>query len=358
MRILVIICTGFVPWGGLTTVAMNYYRAMDKQGMIIDFASNNVPTQDLIDELEKNGSQYIKLPPRKKIFSYDKKLCSILKGYDVVHIHGNSATMSLELFPAVMCGVPKRIVHCHTTVPTAKKLSKFLRPVFLKMYTHAIAVSKEAGDWLYGEDNFVILNNAIPVSKYQFDLKERTRIRLELGIGEGSVVIGNIAKINIQKNHTFILEIFQEIQKKLKGAKLLLVGDGPLRKQIEEKAKQLKIYDDIYFIGMSNTPTKWLQAMDYFLFPSNYEGFGLALLEAQANGVKCFASDVIPALTNATGKVKYISLKESAEAWASEICNTPMERMPNDFIVKKFRDAYLDITTEAEHLKNIYEEKL
>lgn len=354
MKILVIICTAFVPWGGLTTVAMNYYRAMNKDGMIIDFASTNDAEEKLVDELESNGGEYFKLPQRKKIFSYVSKLYSILKDYDVIHIHGNSATMSLELFPAVLCRVPKRIVHCHTTQPTAKALSKFLRPAFLKMYTQAIAVSKEAGVWLYGEDNFVVLNNAISVKKYQFDNKLREEVRRQLRVSKDTIIFGHVGKIYEPKNHPYLIRIFYQIKKRKKDSILLLVGDGPMKKEIEDLADDLKLSDSVIFAGMSNDTVKWMQAMDCFIFPSLWEGFSLALAEAQANGLKCFVSKGISEKSNIIGNVEILDLDEGEVVWTEKICNSSYQRMKSDEVVAKFRKAHLDISLEADHLRVIY----
>ncbi|MBQ4536498.1 MAG: glycosyltransferase family 1 protein [Lachnospiraceae bacterium] len=355
MKILVVICTGFVSWGGLTTVAMNYYRAMNKENLQIDFASDSIAEVKLTYELAGNGSKYIQLPNRKNIFKYVIGLKNVLKeGYDVIHIHGNSATMALELFPAMLCRVSKRIVHCHTTQSKVKCLNKLLRPIFLKMYTHAIAVSYEAGAWLFGKDNFVVLNNAIDVNKYSYNLFERKKIREELNISNEIFVIGHVGKINFSKNHVFIVEVFSEILKINSDSVLLLVGDGPLRGELEKLIKEKSIEDKVVFVGMSEETEKWLNAMDYFIFPSNFEGFGLALVEAQANGLPCMASDVVPRLTDATKTVRYMSLLTEPSIWATEIMNSKCERMNQEYIEHCFDKTNLNIYKEAKRIHDLY----
>ena len=355
MKILVVICTGFVSWGGLTTVAMNYYRAMNKENLQIDFASDSIAEVKLTYELAGNGSKYIQLPNRKNIFKYVIGLKNVLKeGYDVIHIHGNSATMALELFPAMLCRVSKRIVHCHTTQSKVKCLNKLLRPIFLKMYTHAIAVSYEAGAWLFGKDNFVVLNNAIDVNKYSYNLFERKKIREELNISNEIFVIGHVGKINFSKNHVFIVEVFSEILKINSDSVLLLVGDGPLRGELEKLIKEKSIEDKVVFVGMSEETEKWLNAMDYFIFPSNFEGFGLALVEAQANGLPCMASDVVPRLTDATKTVRYMSLLTEPSIWATEIMNRKCERMNQEYIEHCFDKTNLNIYKEAKRIHDLY----
>lgn len=175
------------------------------------------------------------------------ELNKILKGYDVAHIHGNSATMTLELFPAVLRRESMRIVHCHTTLPSAKRLNHILKPIFRKMYTQAVAVSYEAGECLFGKGNFTVLNNAISVEKYMFREDIRQQARAELGLSGDTVVFGHVGKINLPKSHVFLVEIFYELKKRISNSVLLLVGDGELRREAEQKAEELKVYESVIF---------------------------------------------------------------------------------------------------------------
>lgn len=353
-RVLIIVSSSFVPWGGLTTVAMNYFRAMDKEGLIIDFASSNNPPQSLLDELKNCGSRYIKLPERGHVFRYQFKLYKVLKKYQVVHIHGNSATMALELFPAVIRKIPNRIVHCHTTHPGAIKLNKICSLVFKRMYTSAIACSEESGNWIFGERKFLVLNNAIDVKKYEFIEENRKKIRDKYEILEGDILVGNISKINNQKNHPFIVDIFYEMLKLSANVRLILVGDGPLRSNVEQKVKQLGLAPKVIFIGMSECSEIYLSAMDYFLLPSLWEGLPLSLVEAQANGLKCFASDVVTKQSNVTGRVEYISLKTEPERWANIILSSCKTRLPSEEIRKAFLKNRMDIKHVSYVLSEIY----
>ena len=148
MKILVVITTAFTSTGGLTTVMMNYYRAMNKEGLKIDFASTNVPSQSLLDEIHVEGSEYYQLPPRKKIVSYFYRLRRLCKNYDLLHVHGNSSTSVLELMAANWAGVKRRIVHNHTSRSQHPWINLLLHPFFLMSYTKAIACSDAAGEWL------------------------------------------------------------------------------------------------------------------------------------------------------------------------------------------------------------------
>ena len=145
-RVLVIITTAFVRTGGLTSVMMNYWRAMDKTGLSFDFASTNAIDDLLNAEISKEGCNYYQLPPRKQVLNYFNTLRKICKGYDVVHVHANSATSVLELLAAKKAGVPQRIHHNHNSNTKYPFLNKVLRPLFVYSYTDAIACSEAAGE--------------------------------------------------------------------------------------------------------------------------------------------------------------------------------------------------------------------
>ena len=161
-KVLVIITTSFVSYGGLATVALNYYRNISREYIVTDFASTNKIQTELENELREKGSCYIHLPPRKKLVKYIRTLKKLADGYDCVHIHGNSATMSLELF--ALNHVPKKIVHVHNTTCTHKMIHRLFLPYFKTHITDGIACSVAAGNWIYGENNFTVLNNAIDIN--------------------------------------------------------------------------------------------------------------------------------------------------------------------------------------------------
>lgn len=320
-RILIVITTAFVPYGGLTTVMMNYYRAMGEKKLKIDFASTNEPPEVLLKELNENGSQYFNLGDRKKhLIKYLKKLNKVLRGnsYDVIHVNGNSATMAFELRTAKRRRVPVRIAHGHTTRSDYSWLHKILFRVFRKSYTHAIAVSDKAGEWLFSGQEYIVLNNAIPVKKYKYDMSIREKYRNSLGFSD-KFIVGNVGKLYAAKNHSFLIQIFCELRKKKENAHLLIVGGGELRGELEEQCRSLGIEDDVTFLGMREDIPELLQTMDIFVFPSRYEGFGMALIEAQAAGLYCFASESVPGETKLSNNIQYISLNEKVQDWVEKI---------------------------------------
>lgn len=311
MKILTVITTAFVPYGGLTTVAMNYYRNIDRSIFKIDFASTNTCSDGLTEELRESGSMYYKLPNRTRTpFFYMKELYKICKGYDVIHIHGNSATTVLELIPAKCAGIKKRIVHIHNTKSDHHLAHRFLYPLMRRLMTDAVACSKASGEWIFRDVYYTVLNNAIELNRYNYSDEFRNSVRKEYGIERDALVIGHVGKLVEQKNHLFLIDVFKKITEKNERANLLLVGDGVMRKALEEKIKSLGIDTKVFFAGMQENSSRFLSAMDIIAFPSLWEGLPLSLLEAQANGLPCIASDVITPDVNMGGGIADIVIGE------------------------------------------------
>ena len=317
-KVLIVITTAFTPTGGLTTVMMNYYRVLPHNTYQMDFCSSNVAQKVLLDELHQNGSYYFQLPKRENIIRYFISLRQLCRQYDVVHINANSATASLELLAAKQAGVRNRIVHNHTSKTLHPILNFLLLPFYRTLYTTAIACSKEAGEWLYHTD-FKILKNAIDTKRFFFDKNMRSRIRKQYGISEKEVVIGHVGKFYEPKNHSFLIDIFAEYHLLNPSSMLLLVGDGILRKIIEERCERLKISNVVIMPGLKPNAQDFLQAMDIFLFPSLYEGMPLSVVEAQSSGLPCFVSDAVTDSVCIGEDVFRLPLGKGKRYWAKKM---------------------------------------
>lgn len=354
-NVLVVFTTGFVPYGGLTTVMMNYWRAMDKAGLHFDFACTNDPEKKLLDEIESKGCSYIKLPSRKKVIYYYKALKNIATNYNVAHIHGNSATSILEL--SALSAVPNRIIHNHNSVTSHPIINLLLKPFFLRSYTQAIACSELAGDWLFGKGKYKILRNAIDVKRFTPSQEQRASTRKMFGISEEELVIGHVGKIIKQKNHTFIIDVFAEFLKLHPKSKLLLIGGGNLEKIINEKIKTLNIEKSVVMAGLRTDIPDMMSAMDAFLFPSLWEGLPLAALEAQAAGLPVFISDVISSEVKISENCHVKSLNDDASSWARFLFQNIAPQKRN-FSVRSNADALTktgyNIRTEADKLRKLY----
>lgn len=358
-RILVVITTAFVRTGGLTSVMMNYWRAMDKTGFSFDFASTNNIDDLLCEEISKEGCHYYQLPPRKNVLEYYnelRKLC-ICKGYDVIHVHANSATSVIELLAAKLAGVPKRIHHNHTSKTQHPYLNKVLLPLFKHSYTDAVACSDAAGEWLFGKGNYIVLPNAIDIDKFKYDSQTCKLIREEFKIEKNDFVVGHIGKFMDAKNHEFLIKVFAQYHVKHPQSKLMLVGDGEWRPRIERWVSESGCSDAIILAGLRSDIPSIVQAFDIFVFPSVYEGLPLTVLEAQASGLPSIISSNVTNTVNVGCDVVMKNLTDGVESWAAAIdrLDYRMSREERSFINQKLiTHAHFNIKNEANKLLNIY----
>lgn len=315
--------------GGVEAVVMNYYRHLDHDKIQFDFICDDDSTNIPYDEIEKLGGKVILIPPYQKVFKYQKELRRVLRDgkYKIVHSHINTLSV-FPLYAAKKVGVPVRIAHSHST--TNKKewkknlLKQVLRPFSKKYATNYMCCSELAGRWLFGDKTYdegkvYLLNNAIDLDKFKYDEKIRSNKRKELGINEDTLVIGHIGRFVAQKNHTFLIDIFNQFHKKEKNSILLLAGQGPLQEEIKNKVRELGLDDSVRFLGQRNDANELYQAFDVFLLPSLYEGLPVVGVEAQASGLLCFFSDDMTKETKVLDSTVFMSLSNADYEWAEEI---------------------------------------
>lgn len=358
MRVLVVITTAFVPHGGLTTVMMNYYRKIDDDCIKFDFASTNDPPESLLEEIRKRGCEYYKLPSRKKhTVGYFLALRRLCRSYDIVHVHGNSATTLVEHLAAKLAGVPKRIAHNHTSMTNHPVLNKLMRPFFKSLYTDAVACSGKAGQWLFGMNKFKIYKNAIDVKRFVFNNEVRKKIRNQIGADDDCIVLGHIGKLYKPKNHSFLIDVFCEFHKMRENSKLFLVGGGELEQEIREKVESLNLKDCVIFMGMRSDIPDMLCVMDAFVFPSLWEGLPLSVLEALASGLPVFLSDTISSEVYVSKQCYPLSLSNGAKKWAEFINGNILKSNRSKLVEENWTlltEAGYNIETEATKLLNLY----
>ena len=268
--------------GGVESVVMNYYRNIDRNKIQFHFLCDEDSTDIPYEEIEKLGGKVIVIPPYQKLFKYQKELYRIFKenNYKIVHSHINA----LSVFPlriAKKAKIPVRITHSHST--SNKKewkkniLKMILRPLSKLYANNYFACTEYAGKWLFGKKvverkELNVINNAIDLKKFKFNENTREDLRKELGIKEETLIIGHVGRFMKQKNHEFLIDVFEEAIKQDNNMYLILVGQGPLEDKIKEMAKEKGIEDKILFLGQRNDVNKLYQAMDIFVLPSLYEG--------------------------------------------------------------------------------------
>lgn len=349
--------------GGVEAVVMNYYRHLDHSKVQFDFICDDDSTNIPYDEIEKLGGKVILIPPYQKVFKYQKELRRVLRDgkYKIVHSHINTLSV-FPLYAAKKVGVPVRIAHSHST--TNKKewkknlLKQVLRPFSKKYATNYMCCSELAGRWLFGdkaydEGKVYLLNNAIDLDKFKYDKKIRDKKRKELGIKEDTIVIGHIGRFVAQKNHTFLIDIFNQFHKKEKNSILLLAGQGPLQEEIKNKVRELGLDDSVGFLGQRNDANELYQAFDVFLLPSLYEGLPVVGVEAQASGLLCFFSDDMTKETKVLDSTVFMSLSNTSEEWTGEIL-TNLKDYKRINTKNEVSDNGFDIEIEARKLEKYY----
>lgn len=351
--------------GGVESVVMNYYRYIDRTKIQFDFICDEDSTNIPYDEIEQLGGRVILVPPYQKVFEYQKELIKIFKdnNYKIVHSHINT----LSIFPlraAKKAGVPIRIAHSHST--TNKKewkrnlVKQVLRP-FSKVYaTDYMCCSELAGRWLFGNKEYdkgkvYLLNNAIDLDKFKFDKIMRKKLRKKYNLKDNDFVIGQVGRIMQTKNQIFTLEIFNEISKKM-NSKLIYVGSGPMEKILKDKIFQFGLEGNVIMLGQVSNIYEIYNMLDLFILPSFYEGFGIALLEAQVSNLPCIVSNGVPIETKIADNVEFLDLNAGVEKWANKLLKYTNEiRKNNDKII---REHGFNIESECRKLECLYLELL
>ncbi|WP_207657674.1 glycosyltransferase family 1 protein [Faecalicatena contorta] len=344
---------------GISNVIMNYYNYINPQIVQMDIAVGEPADEKYQKEIkEKDGKLYI-LPSRKKESKdYYQKLNQIMKNgsYDIVHVHGNSATISAELFLGWINRIPVRIAHSHNSTCNNVKIHRLLSPIFNKLYTHGFTCSEIAGQWMFGDRKFEIIENGFNTQKFIYSTNKRNFYRNELHIGN-QFVIGHVGFFNEQKNHKFLIKVFGKVLEKNPDSKLLLIGGGYKKREMENLVDGLNITENVIFYGESTDVEGIMSAMDCFVFPSLFEGLGIALLEAQINGLPCVVSDVVPQAACISNEFYSMSLNEdSLDKWSDVILNCCLsESQRGNFIENnKQRIRKYDIISLSEQLENLY----
>ena len=333
--------------GGVEAVVMNYYRNIDHDKFQFDFICDDDSINIPYEEIEKLGGRVILIPPYQKVFKYQRELKKVLKegNYQIVHSHINTLSV-FPLYAAKKVKVPIRIAHSHST--TNKKewkknlLKQVLRP-FSKMFaTHYYCCSELAGRWLFGNKEYdkgsvYLLNNAIDLDKFKYNQKVRRFME--------------------QKNHRFLIDIFNEVHKQNKNSILVLAGQGPLMDEIQAKVKELNLDRDVIFLGQRNDANELYQAFDIFLLPSLYEGLPVVGIEAQAAGCLCILSSAMTKETKVLKTTRFIDLETPKEEWSKKILEDYKDYQRKDTI-KEISDNGFNIKLEVHKLETKYEELL
>ncbi|MDR7000599.1 glycosyltransferase family 1 protein [Neobacillus niacini] len=345
--------------GGAETLLMNLYRNIDREKVQFDFLTCKKGVFDA--EIEKLGGKIHRIPYISEVghFRYIKELKNFFtenNDYKIVHSHMDKMS-GLVLREANRAGIPIRISHSHNTSSeggiVAKMYKWYAGKWILPNATNLFACSKTAAEWLF-KNNAIpiqIIKNGIECEKFSFSQVTREEVRRELNIKNNQLVLGHVGRFNHQKNHAFLIHLFEKHHKINPDSVLLLIGDGPLHLNIQKQVEELKIVDHVKFLGIRNDIHRLLQSFDLFIFPSLHEGLPVSLIEAQAAGLKCLISENIShEVDMGNNLVEFLPINDE-NIWVQKITNKKGNR--NNSINTLVKHGY-EIKDTAVNIEKFY----
>lgn len=361
---------------GLEAVIMNLYRQIDRSRFQFDFlVHHNAAPIEYEDEILSLGGHVFYehfSPPEwgKPDAILPNEFWNRHKEIKGIHYNINSYYLGgFRYFAqAKKYKLPIRILHAHNSGYTRKGRSiipsiidppqhRLLRPLAGFYTNKRLACSQMAGRWNFGHADFESFHNAINLDQFAYRKEVRAEIRHRYKLGN-KLVIGFVGRLVPVKNPEFLLDILSILNKKSGNVAFILLGDGELKTVLCQKAKQMNLHN-ILFLGRVDNVYEWMQAFDIVLLPSKNEGLSVALVEAQASGLTCIASDAVPPEAAVTDRMSYLSTRgpKAAEAWADQILSTDYSYDRRKYCTEVAAAGY-DIHDCARRLENIYSELL
>lgn len=306
--------------GGMENFIMNLYEKIDTEEFQFDFIVHLQKENDYREQIEKLGGRVYEVPRlTKDPIGSLKMLYRIIKKnqYKIVVRHTANALVAPQLLAAKLAGA-KTICHSHNETDPQVTIHKIGKLLMRFVADRRLACSEKAGKWMYDNQKFQVIHNAINVNKFVYSPEKAERIRKEFDL-DGKHVYGHIANFIESKNHMFLLEVYAEIAKRDDKSVFFCLGEGDLRPQIEAKIKELHLEDRVVLTGIRHDVEDFMSCMDVLIFPSFFEGLPLTLIEAQIAALPAIISDTITKDVIVTeGLVTMESIQEKPEVWAKK----------------------------------------
>lgn len=305
--------------GGAESFILNSIAALENKDIEFNFLLRSNVNENLI-RLENVGKVFIAPPFPKNVVSNYVYTKNFLKNnqYDYIHFHMNSLVYTYPIYLSKKYNRAKVIVHSHNSFAAnflASSLHKTNKQLIDWKCIKCIACSDNAGKWMFNQE-YSIVNNSIDLKKFYYDYEVRRKIRKELKIKDDDILLGNVGRMVNQKNQKYLLDIIEKLDE---NYKLLIVGDGELKADLARKILEKKLESRVILLGNTNNVEQYLLSMDMFLMPSFYEGFSIALVEAQASGLPVFINkEALSIDSPVTDLVKSISLT-NINRWTESI---------------------------------------
>lgn len=336
--------------GGAETMVMNYYRQIDRTRVQFDFLLHRQERGAFDDEIESLGGRIYRIPPVYSIVSHIRAICRFFDEHPEYQvIHGHVGELGCFIYrEASRRHIPCIIAHSHNAsaernwkYPIRWILKHLMRPYI----TVAMTCGAKAAQWLFSQNmvgKAIMLNNAICADRYVFNEERRTKIRREMG-WDDLFIVGDVARFAPQKNHLYLLRLFEALLREKKNSHLVLVGSkvgkyGEVYKYVHQHGLE----DKVEFLGSRDDVANLMQGMDVYCSPSLFEGLSLSMVEAQAAGLRVVTSDIVPRQVQLIPELmEFLPLTNSTDAWV-------------DSLLKRYnrRDTFNEIVHSGFDVKN------
>ena len=328
-RVLIVGMTN--NYGGLESVIMNIYRNIDRSKIQFDFLASKTGIA-CEDEIKSLGGEIFKLKTRRRnLIKNKKEIDNFFKNnvskYVAVWYHACALSNLMVVKSAKKYHAQRIILHSHSSHNLKGVISGifhfFNKLLVPKIATDYWSCGELASKWFYSKkliqsNKHKIINNAINLENFRFNEQTRNKLQEELNI-HNSFVLGHVGRFRKEKNHEFLIQVFEKIKKEKPNSKLMLLGSGEDFEKVKQQVKDLSLENDVLMLGTKQDIYNYYQAMDCFVFPSLYEGFPVSLIEAQTSGLSIFVADTVTQKTKIIDEAYFLSLQNSADEWANFI---------------------------------------
>lgn len=356
--------------GGISKLTVSINKLIDRDRVVFEYLVFRDHKEFFDDEISELGApkrivdvENVKISLFKQVVKF-KKMCELFRRekYDVVHVDASTPYDVVVALAAKVSGIRTIVFHSHND---GFKKGNILRDVMFPFFkllmrfcvTDYFTISGKAAEFMfptkiYKQKKYTLVRNGIDPVELRFSPEDRNYIRDQLNIGSKKV-IGHIGRFVYQKNHRFLIDIFEKVLEKDSGYILLLVGEGELVDEIKKYAEDHGVIENVVFFGTTHEIGKVLSAMDCFVFPSHFEGLGIVAIEAQANGLPTICADSIVDEVNVTDKFCRVHGWDANE-WADRICDIIQNDNRCDDKIEEIRKSGYDIRSTVSKLESFY----
>ena len=352
--------------GGIETYLIEQFRHLDKSKIDYDFV--NITGEYSIcyeDEILASGSKIFKVVSRHKnpLLHYWQWFNILLQNkgvYDVIVLNTNSLEYVFPLVLGKIFGIPVRVIHSHNSgfenkQGLARRLLVGMNKKLLAWSANLrFACSQFAGQWMFKDNPYHVIYNAIDIHKYDADLAVRDEMRQALNL-DTALTLLHVGRFSYQKNHSFLLDIFKEVHSIQPDSVLLLVGDtteeSEFLTEVKRKIKAYGLENVVRLLGRRDDVNKIMQAADVLVMPSFFEGLTVVGIEAQASDLPLLLSDTVTKKLGLLPSTQFISLEAGPTAWAEAIVNSKQHNRQSRY--EELKAAGYDIGNETERVEKL-----